>query len=722
MTLRGSARSAFALVLLALSLPGVALATSQSNAVRVDARAGFGGFARRNVPLPLTVLVESDSFFAGTLEILLPGASSIQRPIELPGNSRKELTFVVPRPNISEVRILDRAKRIVARRQPSIDQIANEELIGVLSSAPPAVAHVTIQPMRRDAKVVAVTTAIVELGEGALDALSHLVLEAKAAAALSPRQRETVLAFVASGGELIVAASAESELAFLPEAWRGSGRGDLRRIAVAGGHVTVSLHPLTDPGWSDGGALWSTTIRAADLGRWAGESEGPSQDWLEAITATGGFGAPALGWLLVFVVGYVALVGPLNFIILGRMKRRELAWITIPVMALVFAAGAYVAGRGTRNVPILHGSGLVVAGDGFRREMLALAVLSRGGGDETVRLPGTWLTDPLPFGDGSGTEFPVVRFARDASEVTFPLAIGAVGTLTARRTSLTGGPATGALTAAGGRFGGTVRNPFSARLRNAGVFVGTAFEPLGALEPGAQTAASVSDNNGVPLEPIEFTLERNFFQGQDVSAIYPLMRRAGVSVGLGDPGRAFLVGFLDFADISDAAGLGKVEGSVMVVAPISLDLGDATEITSVAIRRDVVATDGFFEPSSTVDQIFEAREMVVRFELPAGRSAKSIVLDTQVDGRFGVGGIILKPGFRPVPPDVAQGQSGIEMTLYDFGKKRWVAVTTEEARVVLSSSEAARYLSSAGEFFVRLSSEFPQAYSAGSLSLSAELV
>ncbi|MGH2728772.1 MAG: hypothetical protein ACRDKS_17510 [Actinomycetota bacterium] len=724
---RGSARSAVALILLVLCLQGVAGATSQSNAVRVDARAGFGGVARRNVALPLIVVIESDSFFAGTVEILLPGATSIQRPIELPGNSRKELTFVVPRPNISEVRVLDRAKRVVARRQPSINQISNEDLIGVLSSAPPSVTHVTVRPIDRDSSVVAVTTAIVELGEGALDALSHLVVEAKAAAALSPRQRETVLAFAASGGELIVAASSEAELAFLPEAWRGSGRGDVRRIEVAGGHVTVALHPLTDAVWSDGGAMWSRTVRPADLGRWAGETDTPSQDWLEAITQSGGFGTPALGWLLVFVIAYVALVGPLNFIILGRLGKRELAWVTVPVLALVFAAGAYVAGRGTRDVPILHGSGIVVASDTYKRETFALAVLSRGGGDEVVRLPGTWLTDPLPFGDGSGTNWPVVRFARDTSEVTFPLAVGAVGTVAARRTSLTPGPGTGVLKATAGQFTGNVRNPFGVRLRNAGVFVGTAFESLGVLEAGAETTASVSDSSAPgQFEPVEITIEQNFFRfgtPENIGAIYPLVRRAGSTVGLGDPGRAFLVGFADLADVSGSTGLGRVEGSVMLIAPVRLDLAEVTELSSIGIRRDVVATDGFFEPSSTIDQIFEAREMVLRFELPAGRAAKTLVLHTQIDERFARGGIIVKPlppGVGPGAPDVL-GANGVELSLYDFAKQRWHQVTTGDGRVVLSSSEAARFLSPAGEFFVRLSSEFPQAYSAGSLALSGEL-
>lgn len=48
-------------------------------------------------------------------------------------------------------------------------------------------------------------------------------------------------------------------------------------------------------------------------------------------------------WLLAaFLFVYIIIVGPVNFIILRRMRRAELAWITIPVLVALFSVIAYL--------------------------------------------------------------------------------------------------------------------------------------------------------------------------------------------------------------------------------------------------------------------------------------------------------------------------------------------------------------------------------------------
>jgi hypothetical protein len=57
------------------------------------------------------------------------------------------------------------------------------------------------------------------------------------------------------------------------------------------------------------------------------------------------------GWLGLYIV----VIGPINYFILRRMKRTELAWITVPVLVIIFTSLAYFSGylyRGTR--PILN--------------------------------------------------------------------------------------------------------------------------------------------------------------------------------------------------------------------------------------------------------------------------------------------------------------------------------------------------------------------------------
>jgi hypothetical protein len=54
-----------------------------------------------------------------------------------------------------------------------------------------------------------------------------------------------------------------------------------------------------------------------------------------------------------FLVAYIALVGPINYVILNRLNRREYAWVTIPILIIVFSALAWAIGfnlRGNRAI------------------------------------------------------------------------------------------------------------------------------------------------------------------------------------------------------------------------------------------------------------------------------------------------------------------------------------------------------------------------------------
>jgi len=67
------------------------------------------------------------------------------------------------------------------------------------------------------------------------------------------------------------------------------------------------------------------------------------------------------GWLGI----YVLAVGPVNYLILRRVKRAELAWVTIPVLVILFSCLAYISGFAYRGVnPILNRLALAQGWDG----------------------------------------------------------------------------------------------------------------------------------------------------------------------------------------------------------------------------------------------------------------------------------------------------------------------------------------------------------------------
>jgi hypothetical protein len=73
-----------------------------------------------------------------------------------------------------------------------------------------------------------------------------------------------------------------------------------------------------------------------------------------------GLDLPAPLLLAAFMFIYILFVGPVNYIILKRMRRAELAWVTIPIMVAIFAALAYFIGLQSKGGELLTIRGNVV--------------------------------------------------------------------------------------------------------------------------------------------------------------------------------------------------------------------------------------------------------------------------------------------------------------------------------------------------------------------------
>jgi hypothetical protein len=92
--------------------------------------------------------------------------------------------------------------------------------------------------------------------------------------------------------------------------------------------LTTDGNPL--PGWANGFVDWESAARSAEIL--------PGYDPLPDIL-------PLCGFLGI----YIALIGPLNYVVLNRINRREWAWITIPIFILAFSVLSYVLGFNLRG-------------------------------------------------------------------------------------------------------------------------------------------------------------------------------------------------------------------------------------------------------------------------------------------------------------------------------------------------------------------------------------
>jgi len=128
---------------------------------------------------------------------------------------------------------------------------------------------------------------------------------------------------------------------------RDHGAGAVDYVAFDAG-----LNPFTR--WDDNVRLWESIVGMGSVGS-RGLAMRNEYRAHEAINAVPGLELPSTLQILVFMLLYTLLIGPVNYVILRKLDRRELAWLTIPVLIAGFTGCAYLTGFQIRgSAPIVH--------------------------------------------------------------------------------------------------------------------------------------------------------------------------------------------------------------------------------------------------------------------------------------------------------------------------------------------------------------------------------
>ena len=220
-----------------------------------------------------------------------------------------------------------------------------------------------------------------------------------------------------------------------------------------------------------------------------------------AVNAVGQLPAlalPPIGGLIALLGAYIVLIGPINYFVLRRLDKRELAWFTIPAFIVVFAIGAYGFGAALRGGEVIVNEVAIVRGapgatDGTAQ--VYVGVFSPARQTFQVRVPGgALLSAPLngnAFGnDGSSSPLDVLQ--GDPARVR-DLAVGFGSLRTVRAETAVSVPLIQAdLHLTDGRLKGTVTNASTATLEHPAVVLGSTAQVLGDLAPGAVATVDVA--------------------------------------------------------------------------------------------------------------------------------------------------------------------------------------------------------------------------------------
>jgi hypothetical protein len=362
--------------------------------------AGFDGYCRSNAWCPVHVVLSNEGAdVEGELRVSLDGdvnpAAYIRR-VTLPAQSRKSYFFHLPlydlpsRPKVV-VQLWAGRKIVVSRSVTTILLEEDEQLYGIVSAAPSDLAFLgTIAPVARKAVVAQLDLESLSPVPLSWEGLDVLVLNDVDTTVLSGEQKQALATWVAHGGHLVVgggagAARTAAGLSNLLSASIDGIRsvddlwalGELVGVSVAPGPYAIAeatlrdgevlveqegavlvarrtvgvgnvtflafdagVNPFVD--WDDNVRLWQWLV-----GGFFSQQRPTIQNGYqarEAVNTIPGIKHPSILQILGFLLIYVILIGPVNYVVLRKLDRRELAWITIPVLVLGFSACAYVTG------------------------------------------------------------------------------------------------------------------------------------------------------------------------------------------------------------------------------------------------------------------------------------------------------------------------------------------------------------------------------------------
>ncbi len=397
---------------LAASLPADVHAQTLPPLVTLEAVAGFESYYRDQGWFPVRVRVANDGGDARGYLIVRPETSGAGIPgsystaVNLPGGARQSATLYVTASGIvTQIRVemIDDTGLVIASAPATLHPIQTQDRLAVvISNSVSGSADLSVvKTGSANGYQANLTLSDLPAQVGLFDAVDLLMLSDVDTSLLSVGQRSAIEDWVQAGGHLLVTGGAAWQstaigiadlLPLMPDnaivaedlnalaRWMGSDRplaaqtliatGSLqpdaqvlvtnnagvpllsRRVVGAGVVDYLAADPATAPlrNWAGLPSFWYAIASTVDpqpswnygFTRWSQAASAveilPGLDLLPDVL-------PLFGFLAL----YIGLIGPLNYIVLNRLNRRELAWATIPLLIVVFSVLAYVVGSNLRG-------------------------------------------------------------------------------------------------------------------------------------------------------------------------------------------------------------------------------------------------------------------------------------------------------------------------------------------------------------------------------------
>ncbi|MCH7669486.1 MAG: hypothetical protein IIC71_09885 [Acidobacteria bacterium] len=589
-------------------------AIAQDSTATLELEAGYGAYVNPLETFDLRVIVTSSELFNGRLEANVLGVSA---SIEIPAGGSKSITLRIPpvgeqrRVTLRLVDTSGEATAVVATETLQTRTPGDAILVAVVGAID--LGQARSFPLERDLFTVGEQPS----GFSNLNtAVAYVVAADGALVDRSTDDRDALLAWIRSGGVLV---AAQRDVESLSEDFAG---GFVDAADIGSGRIVVAdTRLLEQDGWD---RVFIDTPSVGNVVTYFDPNAG-SLD-VAAVSARP-FSVPALPWLVSGIALFALFVGPVNFLLLRRVGRPELAWVTIPVASLVFFVAFLVVGQKSVDAEVFTSAVALYESDAGTVGNGSLVVSAKGG--RTVTLDGSSSWSVAPSSGGFISTVPAEQ--QGADSLRFEFVEAGVGSAQITAVDIPGGTGLSVVEVSGVY---TVANNSGATLWIWGVIVGGEFAVSGETLESGETAvlkgrlSSLREwgilNQAVDRSGVEiWTMPNPENRWRQIESLSPAMESVAP---LRDANKAFVFGVSNNYRIeTSVSGKPKtVEGVAVLVR--EFDAGIASGGAGSALPELVRALGAeFIELNFGSYYIYGAEEIVVRFDVPDAVTTAKVI-------------------------------------------------------------------------------------------------
>ncbi|MBA2254835.1 MAG: hypothetical protein H0W07_06960 [Chloroflexi bacterium] len=770
----------------------------------MTAEAMLGGHVRPGAWTGIRVSLANDGPpIAGEVRLAgrAAGRSSYGVAVDMPTGARKDYTLYAHSPilggKLEVALIVDGQTRLTSAMQVT-GHDPSQPIVVIVAERPEAWLPDVAGAVRNLNPMNPTNPALVTLAPNALprrveawSAIDRLIWQDIDSAQLDADQLASLETWVAAGGQLVIAGGTTgiATLAAFPEAllpYRPRGTVDVEASQLTDMLGTLPAGAAKLPAL-EGTLLRGTVLARSGDGVVAAQAPigsgsvtligfDPGTSWLKGTAAattfwrralppsgTGGVNPlllpddsqivnalqqlpavelPPIDQLFLLLLGYIALVGPVNYLVLRRLDRREWAWITMPVLVALFAAAAYTLGAGLKGSDVvINEVAIVRAAQGTERGLgqVYIGIFSPARAKYDVKVGGgALLSNPISQLLPGAVEQPLDVLFGDPSRLRdYQVGFGQLRGFRAE-TAVTTPRMESDLHLDGGRLKGTVTNRSEMELQATAVVFGSGVAILGTMPPGSSQTIDVSVSDATAFEmPLSerlfgssFTADPNmarvlFTRRSVIDQLTQYAMKSGGTGGLGDV--PMLIAWDAHPALDVDVGDSKVTrvGETMFLTPLKAKTTGRAVFGSDLMRRTTIASDA----GQAFDQGFSFElsrgTMTIEYR-PAGFEGRMVPdtlrLHMSQGEPFPAGGAPLAvdplPAVEQPSQDdptgtgtadpVAEGAPAFQ--LYDRVDGRWLEFAHVPFGSGVTINRPERYVDASGSLLVRFVNRAQQSY------------